>query len=244
MELYTLSYSPWSEKARWSLDHLGCTYREREFVPLLSEVSLRRRTGVRGKLTVPLLVTEEKRALRDSFEIVKRQDREAPSGRVIPAQWADAIAAWNQSCEAILSAGRVLCIRAARSDRAAQLEGLPRQIPTVFRALLRPVVAPLGLYYLRRKYHLDAMPTAQVKAIIDERLGELSRALARGRDTIFERFTFADIAMACALQLVSPVDNRYIQLGPATRRCCTQPALAEKFGDLVHWRDRLYQTYR
>jgi glutathione S-transferase len=56
--------------------------------------------------------------------------------------------------------------------------------------------------------------------------------------------TGVDLTMAVVLQMVSPVDDRFIRLGPARRRAWTEPTLASEFADLVEWRDRLYAEER
>jgi glutathione S-transferase len=57
-------------------------------------------------------------------------------------------------------------------------------------------------------------------------------------------FSFADIAMATALQLTVPVADGYVALGPATRAAWADDALAAEFADLVAWRDALYARHR
>ncbi|MGL1260129.1 hypothetical protein ACSTKG_00040, partial [Vibrio parahaemolyticus] len=55
---------------------------------------------------------------------------------------------------------------------------------------------------------LDVMRTA---------LDDVRAALA-GRDTLLPEFSYADLAVAAAMQVVSPVADRHLRLGPATRR--------------------------
>jgi glutathione S-transferase len=59
-----------------------------------------------------------------------------------------------------------------------------------------------------------------------------------------DRFTYADVTMAATLQLIAPVADRYVPLGPATRTASHAPAIAGRFGDLVRWRDALYERWR
>ena len=68
-EFVALSYSPWSEKARWPLEHHGIEFREHQYVPLLGAPRLRLRLRrLRGRVTVPVLFTRD-RVLADSFAI-------------------------------------------------------------------------------------------------------------------------------------------------------------------------------
>jgi hypothetical protein len=56
LELTAIAFSPWSEKARWALDHHRCDYRELAYEPIVGEYVLRwqmRRPF--GRLTVPVL---------------------------------------------------------------------------------------------------------------------------------------------------------------------------------------------
>ena len=77
--------------------------------------------------------------------------------------------------------------------------------------------------------------------------GSLRQALERTRaglravdgDYLLGRFSYADIAMAVVLEGIAPMAQVDPPLGPATRRCWSDPALAEEFEDLLHWRQRL-----
>jgi glutathione S-transferase len=48
-KLVALHYSPWSEKARWALDHHGVAYRYEEYKILLGEPKLRLATKKRAR---------------------------------------------------------------------------------------------------------------------------------------------------------------------------------------------------
>jgi glutathione S-transferase len=65
-----------------------------------------------------------------------------------------------------------------------------------------------------------------------------------GRKYILDGFSFADIAMAATLQMVRPVADNYLAIGPATRDAWTDPELSERFADLLAWRDALYREHR
>lgn len=58
-------------------------------------------------------------------------------------------------------------------------------------------------------------------------------------DFLLGRFSYADIAMAAVLGAISPIARIEPPLGPATKRCWTDIALAEEFQDLLTWRSRL-----
>jgi glutathione S-transferase len=58
-------------------------------------------------------------------------------------------------------------------------------------------------------------------------------------DYLLGRFSYADIAMTVVLETVMPAARTEPPPGPATRRCWSDPALAEEFQDLLLWRSRL-----
>jgi glutathione S-transferase len=96
--------------------------------------------------------------------------------------------------------------------------------------------------YLRWKYGFGA-DVAASDAAMRTALEDLRAALA-GRDYLYEELTYADLTMAVVLQMVRPVDDRYIRLGRAVRAVWTNEPLAADFADLVEWRDRLYAEHR
>jgi glutathione S-transferase len=104
-------------------------------------------------------------------------------------------------------------------------------------------VAASATRFLARKYGADAVAQAEANATMRGVLDAL-RAALRGRGSILDGFSYADVAMAVVLQMVSPVDSAYIRLGPARRRAWTEPAFAKDYADLVEWRDGLYAARR
>ncbi|HVK98265.1 MAG TPA: hypothetical protein VM553_00560, partial [Dongiaceae bacterium] len=57
-------------------------------------------------------------------------------------------------------------------------------------------------------------------------------------------FSYADITIIAAMQVVKPAQSRHIPIGPAGRPCWTCTELAAEFADLLEWRDGVYQVYR
>ena len=240
--LIGLSYSPWTEKARWALDHRHVAYAYEEYVPMLGEPLLRARTRtLRGRVSVPVLL-EDGEAYTDSFEIAQRADALGRGPSLFPEGTLEAIRTWNERAEHLSSAGRALLLARMADDREAQRESLPAWIPGALRGLATPLAAT-AVGFLARKYGATARTRADVEETMREALHALRGALQE-RTTILERFTYADVVMAVALQLVKPVAERFIALGPATRRAWTHEPFAAQFGDLLAWRDALYERER
>src|SRR4051812_15683513 len=97
-----IDYSPWSEKARWALDLRRVPYREEAYVPMLGELPLRLRLRrFTGPMTVPVLFTEDGRALTDSLAIARFAEEVGRGAPLFPSGRDGEIARWNERSEAI-----------------------------------------------------------------------------------------------------------------------------------------------
>lgn len=239
--LIGLPFSPWSEQARWALHHHRVPHRYEVYAPMLGEPTLRLRARkLRGRISVPVLL-DEGRAYTDSFDIARRADEIGEGPSLFPERHLPEIRAWNDRSQNALAAGRVLFFRRIAGDDEALYETMPPFIPSAIRPALRPV-ARLGLAYLTRKYAAaDAFDRAE-RTVVDA-LVALREGL-KGRAHLFDDFSYADVTSAVMLQFVAPVDERFIRLGPASRRVWTHRELRDRFADLVEWRDALYAKQR
>jgi glutathione S-transferase len=241
--LVILKVSPWSERARWALDHHRLPYETIEHTPFLGERRLRRLVGAdRKPATVPVLLTGEQ-ALTDSWDIALHADRVGEGPKLIPPDREAEIRRWNDLADGSMAAGRALVLSALLANPEALDEGLPPNVPAWLRPLLRPM-GRHGMRWFARKYGLDLGDAPARVARVRSTLEMLRDALSKSSPYLLGSFSYADIVMAICLQGVSPVDDRYIPLGPATRRAWTLDALAAEFADLVAWRDQLYGRHR
>ncbi len=242
--LFTLSYSPWSEKARWALDHHAVPYREVPYFPIFGVPALRLRTRrLRGHVTIPVLVDGSTR-LGDSHDIARHAERVGHGPPLFPPAHDPAIRAWVARSEALAAAGRALAVGRVAQDPEAQRESLPSQVPDALRDTLRPI-ATLGIRYLTHKYALDLAAIAAHEAAMRDVLHALRQALGgREEGPLLGPFTFADVAMAATLQFVRPLDGPYMVLGPASRLAWTRTTLAAEFPDVLAWRDAVYAAHR
>jgi glutathione S-transferase len=238
--------SPWSEKARWALDHHAIAYEEREYTPILGAPGLRwklrrARAGGGGTISVPILFVGGQ-ALRDSYDIAQYADRHGGGAPLFRRGEEDEVARWNHVSERAMRAGRALVVRRVADDPQARQEALAGVVP---RGLRRPLqhAALLGTRHLLRKY--EAPPDeAACRTELRGALLELRAALADGRRYLSGELGYADLAMAVVLQFVHPVDAPHLALGPGTRRAWTDLELAGELTDLVEWRDQLYARHR
>ncbi len=239
--LIHLPYSPWSEKARWALDHHALKVKRRLYVPMVGEPWLRvllRRP--RGKVTVPLLIDGIER-FEDSTEIAWWADARGKSRPLFPKNEQEAVASLVDRSERILALGRMRATAAVSQSK----EALRESVPAPFNAVgpLADATAWLGVRHLRRKYGFSDEAPARIDAELGPMLEEMTQELG-GRDYFLGQFSFADIAVAVSLQFICPVAQRYIRLGPTSREAWTSGPLSRRFVDLLRWRDGLYERHR
>ena len=239
--LVHLSYSPWSEKARWALDHHRVEHEREPHVPLVGEVMLRARLKTLRKVTVPILFTDG-RVLTDSYEIAEFAERHGSGTPLMPNAQRAAIADYNDTSERILEAGRArITARTLKCDAA-----LKQSVPPPMNRL-GPLVLPLarsGARFLQRKYGFDGARDAHHGEVLERALTRLKEDLGSGDYLLGDAFGYADLCMAVALQMISPVPDRYMRLGPDSRVAWRDPELAERFPELLEWRDAMYARHR
>jgi glutathione S-transferase len=244
--LYQTASSPWSERARWALDHHGVAYRRVEHMVMLGEPLLRLRLGrLRGPLSMPLYVDPERKlTLLDSIEIARHADTIGAGPKLFPAGLEREIDAWARRATDVQEAGRSLLLPRLLADRAARREAFPPQIPAALRGVLDPL-ARMGTRFVQRKYRGFEHDPDSADRTIRAALEAARARLAKGALTLVDGgFGFADVAFAACLQMVRPVEHPVFDLGPATRAAWTHGRLAGEFADVLAWRDRVYLEHR
>ena len=241
LELVALVYSPYSERARWALDHQGVEYRLLSYVPIVGEPALRLRLRrFPGRVTVPVLFGAGE-PIVDSTEIARFADRRGVGANLIPADSTPEIMRWVRDADRALSAGRNLVTLRTGRSREALVESLPPPLRRTGPVGL--AIARSGVELFTRKYGLATHDVAEDVDDISRFLESWRKAIA-GNEVLLGSFSYADIVATSVLQLVEPVDDRFIPLGPATRDTWRIPELRTRFDDLVAWRDDIYAKYR
>ena len=241
--LVSIRYSPWSERARWALDHHRIAYRILEHEPFLHELRLRHLAGwPRERATAPLLLDGGRR-YRSGWEIAVYADT-AGGGtpQLIPETLEPAIHEVDVLVDRTLQAGRTLLVAALLEDSEALDASWPSFVPRAVAAPLRPL-ARFGTRWFSRKYALDLADIEPQLHVIRTELDEVRRRL-NGRELLLGSFSYADILVASMLQLVEPVSERHWKLRPELRRLWTRQDLADEYRDLLAWRDSVYERYR
>jgi glutathione S-transferase len=230
--LFYLSQSPWSEKARWALDHHQIDYRPVEHLPLVFEPVVRlasRRPFV--KPTVPMLVT-----------VARFAERTGRGEPLFPPGFAIEIEQWEETAESMMNAGRAELVRRLLGSDAALAESVPAPLNR-FASTMKPM-ARLATKFLGSKHQVNNVSGAQAEATIEAGLAKLRAALQRagGRYLCGGGFSFADVAMAVTLQYVRP--HPRVGLGPALTEIWRNPGLERSSADLLEWRDQLVDAKR
>jgi glutathione S-transferase len=241
--LYSIPFSPWSEKARWALDHHRVDYEVVEHLLLVGDlrlrVLLRKPTG---RVTVPVL-DDGGVLFTDSWDIARHADTIGAGPRLFPPGKEAEIEAWNRRAEAAASAARAMMVLKVVDEPEAAKAMLPRQIPEGIAPLVVPV-ARGAMALFAAKYRMRDGAGSHLAAA-EEALDAIDAALAHGRDYLIgDALTYADITVACALQGVSPVDKRFMPIGPGGRASWTHPELSARYPRLFAWRDALYEKHR
>ena len=191
---------------------------------------------------MPVLLAGEQ-VLTESWDIALYADRMGDRPKLIPPTVIEEIRKWNDLADEAMGAERALIVDALLASSKALEEGLPPNVPGWVRPLLRPM-ARHGMRWFARKYGLRLQDAPAHLATLRSVLEALRAVVSKSSPYLLGSFSYADIVMAICLQGVSPVDDRYIPLGPATRRARTRDDVAAEFADLVAWRDQLYERHR
>ncbi len=240
--LWSIPYSPWSERARFALDYAGAPYEKRTYKPLFDELALRRALGRwRGPVSVPILQTDGG-VLEGGFAIAGHAQAHG-SRPVLPADHRDDIIRWDERASAAMSAGRACALERTLGSKEALIELAPKSLR---KAPGTAALTKAGIQRTIAKYR-PVTPT-HPHDFLEETLVAIREALAEGHETdgvrhLLPAFGYADISVAQVLAFVEPpVDG--LRLGKANRRTYRDGRLAERYRDLVEWRDALYARFR
>jgi glutathione S-transferase len=230
--LLTIPFSHFCEKARWSLDRAGVSYREEGHVPLFHRRAVQRVRGSGG--SVPVLVLEGEGVVDDSPLIVKWADARAPADRkLLPLAGRD--------LDAALSLERHLDVDfAPHVRRLAYFHLLPdRRRTLVLMGLQTPAHEhhlvrfgfPLLRLVMQRAMRIDERGAARSRGKVRAVFEEISQRLSDGRPYLMgDRFGAVDIAFAsfCAPLIPAPehpVHGAHASMLPAGMQREVEPLL-------------------
>jgi len=238
--LYGLSQSAWTERARWALDHHGVVFGYHEHVPMLGEVLLRMKART-TRASVPLLADGDE-VVMGSVEIARYAERVGRGASLFPRDQDAEITRWVDAGERILGVGRAWFMKRFLANKGAQTEVLPTFVPGGVRGALAPSAA-MAVRFLMKKYDVPDDVEARIEHTVRPIFHDVRAALSKGAYLLSPAsFSAADIVMASALHVIRP--HVSAKLGPFTREAWTNEALVRDFGDLLEWRDTIYDKHR
>lgn len=243
--LYGLNVSPWTERARWALDHHAITYTYHEHVPLLGELLLKRKAGVKGKASVPLFY--DGTAVMGSFEIARHAESIGRGAPLFPRDREEDVAHFNDVAERMTNVGRAWLLKRMMESKDAQAEALPPFMPAPLRGVLAPT-SKMALSFIARKYAVPTDINAEVDRELIPALDEVRERLSTQRGSgdgmryLLGTFSYGDVAIAASLQVLRPRSKS--NLGLATKEAWTNARVAERYEDLLDWRDEIYAKHR
>jgi glutathione S-transferase len=241
MQLYGAPESPWTERARWPLDHHRLSYEHFSGTRLQDMAKLRLLTRrPTGALPLPIL-RDNLQVISGSFEIALHAERAGTGPRLVP----DITAAirWNRLGERALAASRLLAEQRIAEDPAALQELLPEAVPAGVRELLTPLAEQWVRMHSGPR---EASPPVSdlAESSLRDLLGQVRATLVQSPYLLGTSFSLADISIAVAIDSFAPRAAGGPALGPATRDCWTHRALSAEFADLLEWRNLIYAKHR
>lgn len=207
--LVTLAFSHYNEKARWALDWCGIPYREDRYLPGFSQLAVLGATRGRGgradrvstRLSTPVLITREGRALCDSTEIARWASAAIAGGDGDPGplfphaevgKWVDHFGTALGPYTRLVGYYHVL--RAPAAMRAMVRANVGAAQALGFRA-----VAPLGKRLLARSLGVTAERAARAVERVRAEVERVEQRLASRRYLVGDTFTAADLTYAALL---------------------------------------------
>lgn len=209
MELLTIPFSHYNERARWAMQHHGLVAHERRYLPMLHFAPVRRvvpesqRTAdaAGGGLSTPVLVLDDGRVINDSADIVRWADdtRGTPETTLFPAEHKSAIEAFEQPLQTGLGKDtRFLAYWFLLDDKRAFAELVEHNVGWWQRAVFA-VGAPAARAGMRKRFRLTQPGYEKARARVEAAVETLSETLG-DRDYLFaDRFTAADLTAATML---------------------------------------------
>lgn len=232
--------SAWSEKARWALEHHEVPTKSLVHVPMIYEPLLRvMGRDLLRKPTVPMLV-DGSLVARDSLEIARYAEERGKGSALFPRDVEADVLAWNDAAERLMQAARARLMERLLASDDALMEALPPPLAKLGRSALP--LARMGASFIVSKHDTRKASQAETEAAISSVLEQVEARLAEHEYLAGDRFTFADVAMACAIGMIAPHPRQ--PLGPASRVVWSEPALGACFPAAIAYRDRVVERHR
>jgi glutathione S-transferase len=209
MQLVTICFSHYNEKARWALDYFGVPYRELRCMPMLHFPVVMWTTRLRGgradrnstRWSTPVLVTDDGERLCDSTAIVRwASDRfGAPETTLYPPEHRAEIEELEQHLGDKVGPHVRRMVYWHLLPRRDMLARLAHDNVGPLQARLFMAMSPLVRVVLRKALAIEAKRSDASLARVREEMTALGERLGDRRYLVGDRFTAADLTAACLL---------------------------------------------
>jgi glutathione S-transferase len=214
MRLLTIRFSHYCEKARWALDRYGVPYDEEGFLPgmhlrAVKKIARGEADRASSPYSTPLLVTDDGDVLTDSRTIVRWASERFGDGELYPS---DDVDTWEQRLHDRLGVHTRRLAYAFLFDAPALLGRMARTNVGGLSSVAFSAATPLVASRLKKRMRIDDGALDRSLAVINEELDAIDEVLTDGRRFLVgDRFTAADLALACAAApaLVVQADEGY-----------------------------------
>ncbi|KAF0686132.1 Aste57867_22097 [Aphanomyces stellatus] len=239
LELISLSVSPYSLTARWALNYCGVPFKVTPYEPILGELGLRLRLLWRGyvawKVTVPVLLTD-KSVLPSTFDIALYAHEASPDRHFLDD--VDAVRMWDTRYQRMLSRFRHLLMTDVQAHPDLAIEYAPpalrQHAPSV-----ASVFASVGVSVFNWKYSAESAATNA--DVVRDTLVLMQKTLATQPFLLGDHFTYADMLMAVAIDLLVPGPQSTVQ--GKRKDLMLARGLADGFDDVVAWKTSIFDRY-
>ena len=212
MELLTIPFSHYNERARWAMAHHRVVAHERRYLPMLHRAAVARvvpkaqrladRTG--SGLSTPVLVLDDGTVINDSTKIVRWVDATygTPETTLYPAAGRESIVALEERFHDDIGRDtRFLAYWFILRDGPAFAELVRHNVARWQRAVFA-LGAPMAKAAMRRGFALTQPNYEKVRARLEAAVHALSATLGDRDYFVGERFTAADLTAAAMLSIM------------------------------------------
>ncbi len=212
MELLTIPFSHYNERARWAMAHHGVVAHERRYLPMLHRAAVARavpkaqrladRTG--SGLSTPVLVLDDGTVINDSTKIVRWVDATygTPETTLYPAAGRESIVALEKTFHDDIGRDtRFLAYWYIVGDGPTFAELVRHNVAGWQRAVFA-LGAPIAKVAMRRGFALTQANYEKVRARLEAAVQSLGETLGDRDYFVGERFTAADLTAAAMMSIV------------------------------------------
>eukprot|EP00434_Breviolum_minutum_P013548 symbB.v1.2.011941.t1/scaffold814.1/size160240/11 len=214
VDLISLLGSPWTAKAIWILHHCGIPFHRRPFEPFADELWLRYKLGLWpwhlrfwSRFTVPVAIKKFKKLqiLMDSFDIAEWAITTSETKPEV--EELRQLRHWNTLSDVLLEYGRANFVKAATRDVRVAIEVIAppwmKKLPSFLVTMVMKVAVKVFAFKYRHE-NSHSTSSAVVQAVQQIRAAIQG---GKGKYLLGDKFSYADIVMAIAINGLSPSED-------------------------------------